>query len=311
MPGTKTTNRLMNGVEKHVPQFASDICNELGWLAPARLPGSDIYATCIELCQETANQVLARCANPDNRKLSELGISACGADAKNGRWYLTHQGLAFDRTGRLIDGHHRTTMVARSGITIPTLVFFNLDTAALKAIDIGRMRTMMQVAKMMGMQFTQRTINVVRWMLPEAQTKTYSPEQMELLHEVLGDSIPFVCQWMNRKVKGVTSAAVLGAFGTAYFHEEQERLIEFARVLTTGDPEGCSDYSGALSLYRKLRSRDYHSGSLRTEAFHLTQAAIHRFCRREKVQNLAPMFKSNLYQLPEEIIMAAKIILDS
>lgn len=58
-----------------------------------------------------------------------------------GEWKLTHQGIAFDINGKLIDGQHRLLAVQRSGVSVPMSVTTNVDTETFKVLDIGARRS--------------------------------------------------------------------------------------------------------------------------------------------------------------------------
>ena len=60
--------------------------------------------------------------NSVNRKISEPTVQSYAMDMKNGRWTLTHQGIAFDTEGNLQDGQHRLWAIVFSGITLEMMV---------------------------------------------------------------------------------------------------------------------------------------------------------------------------------------------
>ena len=45
--------------------------------------------------------------NRRNRKVKDTTVEAYAMDMRNGAWQTTHQGVAFDLAGNLIDGQHR------------------------------------------------------------------------------------------------------------------------------------------------------------------------------------------------------------
>src|ERR1019366_7444668 len=53
---------------------------------------------------------------------------------------LTHQGVAFDLAGRLIDGQHRLRAIMKSGTAVMVLVFDGCDPEAFGVIDQGKKR---------------------------------------------------------------------------------------------------------------------------------------------------------------------------
>lgn len=81
------------------------------------------------------------------RNTSEQVISRYADDMRNGKWGLTHQGIAFNSDGILLDGQHRLWAIIRSGVTVPMVIAFNLDEGPAEGIhpidliDCGKQRT--------------------------------------------------------------------------------------------------------------------------------------------------------------------------
>lgn len=84
---------------------------------------------------ELAQQLLDTTANPANREIRTGHMLALANDMKAGRWRLTHQGLAWGRSGIMLDGHHRLRSVIHAGVPVKFWVFLDLDDAAFDAID--------------------------------------------------------------------------------------------------------------------------------------------------------------------------------
>jgi hypothetical protein len=72
-----------------------------------------------------------------NREESRARIAKYAMDMKNGNWHLTHQGIAFDEYGHLIDGQNRMRAVVLSGCTILTLATYNASNETMLVIDTG------------------------------------------------------------------------------------------------------------------------------------------------------------------------------
>ncbi|MFB8416467.1 hypothetical protein ACFC63_13300 [Streptomyces albidoflavus] len=62
----------------------------------------------------------------NNRPVSHGKVRQWKTDIEQGRWKLTHQGIAFDPEGNLIDGQHRLLAIAASKrpIWIPVFTAF-------------------------------------------------------------------------------------------------------------------------------------------------------------------------------------------
>jgi hypothetical protein len=75
-----------------------------------------------------------------NRKINNSRIDYYAKQMTNDQWKLTHQGIAFDKAGVLIDGQHRLHAIVQSGKTVPMLVIEDLEHEGFKAMDSGMAR---------------------------------------------------------------------------------------------------------------------------------------------------------------------------
>lgn len=75
-------------------------------------------------------------ASFNNRPLSRAKVERYMAEMKAGRWRETHQGIAFEQHGFLIDGQHRLTAIVESGVAARMPVFRELDCEIFDAIDV-------------------------------------------------------------------------------------------------------------------------------------------------------------------------------
>lgn len=60
--------------------------------------------------------------NFKNRTISQGTVDSYATDMKNGRWSLTHQGIAFNTEGQLIDGQHRLWAIVFANKNIEMMV---------------------------------------------------------------------------------------------------------------------------------------------------------------------------------------------
>lgn len=82
-------------------------------------------------------------ANTENRPLRRATVEGLKAAFARGEYVMTHQGIAFDTSGRLIDGQHRLTAIAEMPDTfrVSMMVARNVDPKAFGVVDIGVKRT--------------------------------------------------------------------------------------------------------------------------------------------------------------------------
>lgn len=78
----------------------------------------------------------------ENRNRSISHISFLTGIIKRGEWIVSHQGIAFDWNGNLIDGQHRLKAIVSAGISVPVAVFTNCDPESYKILDGGKKRTL-------------------------------------------------------------------------------------------------------------------------------------------------------------------------
>jgi hypothetical protein len=77
-----------------------------------------------------------------NRNISKRTVEAYTREMIAGRWLLTHQGIAFNRTGELVDGQHRLHAVVASNATVTMMVTTGLPLEFNSPIDHGYGRTL-------------------------------------------------------------------------------------------------------------------------------------------------------------------------
>lgn len=93
-----------------------------------------------EVTPEIAAKWLQR--NEGNRKLREPRAAAFAKAITDGKYRLTHQGIAFSSKGRLLDGQHRLRAICLAGRPIPIVVARNVPESAFEVLDAGLTRKM-------------------------------------------------------------------------------------------------------------------------------------------------------------------------
>lgn len=111
--------------------------------------------------------ILLEDINTGNRKLSEDQGYRYAAIILDGKWQMTHQGMAVDVEGVLQDGQHRLYGVQLAGdtdpdIKVPFPVFVGMPKDNFKAIDEGRVRSAAQMLSMKGVGASTTVVAVMR-----------------------------------------------------------------------------------------------------------------------------------------------------
>ena len=107
---------------------------------------TNMYFKIVMVTPELAENLLE--TNERNRTPNKDKLAKIIYDIQHGSFELTHQAIAIDVNGKLIDGQHRLTGVVNTGIAVPMVIAYNAPTSA--NMDIGTKRTQKQALYMAG-----------------------------------------------------------------------------------------------------------------------------------------------------------------
>lgn len=79
--------------------------------------------------------------NGGNRAVRQRWVDYLAHCIKRGEWVVTHQGIAFSRDGRLLDGQHRLLAIIKADAPAPLMVTRGWDASAFEFIDNGKARS--------------------------------------------------------------------------------------------------------------------------------------------------------------------------
>jgi hypothetical protein len=90
-----------------------------------------------------------------NRPISKLRVGQYASAMLRGEWRLTHQGIAFDLQGKLIDGQHRLLALVQAAETQPEIevefqINEDVDTEVFDVVDTGNMRSGKDILALLG-----------------------------------------------------------------------------------------------------------------------------------------------------------------
>jgi hypothetical protein len=89
-------------------------------------------------------------ANTTNRPLSRPIVRGFAEAMRRGEWLVTHQGIAFDVNGTLVDGQHRLAAVIEADQPVEMTVFTEVPEGAFDVLDTGKRRTAADVLAIEG-----------------------------------------------------------------------------------------------------------------------------------------------------------------
>lgn len=105
---------------------------------PTKIPGSQIETRWVLVTPDMAKLYMV--ANVDNRLIRDKHIDRLKDDMTHDRFHTTHQGIAFDEDGKMIDGQHRCKAIIDSGKGQWMLVTTGLPEMSQRVIDGGAKR---------------------------------------------------------------------------------------------------------------------------------------------------------------------------
>lgn len=188
------------------------------------------HASFVDITPEMAEEFLLK--NSKNRTLSQRRVSLYASAMQDGKWRVTHQGVAVFADGILADGQHRLHAIIKADLPVKMLLVTGLHPDSADGIDQHRARKISDVAKIVGKDWLDSVgVAIVRLMYGmEAAT---AADVLSVAENVF-PSVVFAKNNLSRSTKGVSSP-VMAAFSLAHFHGvDEEVLSRYAAVLGSG-----------------------------------------------------------------------------
>jgi hypothetical protein len=101
-------------------------------------------------------------ANTTNRPLSRATVRSFAEAMRRGDWLVTHQGIAFDTNGVLVDGQHRLAAVIEADLPVEMTVFTEVEPDTFDVLDTGKRRNAADVLAIEGEKSTTMLAAMVR-----------------------------------------------------------------------------------------------------------------------------------------------------
>lgn len=219
----------------------------------------------------------------NNRKIKVARVERLADDIRCGRWRETHQGIAFSISGVLIDGQHRLRAIVVSGIAIMLNVTHEVDDGAVGAVDIGAVRSAVDLAHYHGLNLPStvaaaaRIVATSQWrgnwvVISNAQVVDQyirSREYLDFAYDALQPRIgPFV------------NGCTVGIWARAAYTSKRDDLQRAASLMISGDACGNDPRdTNMLLLHRQIASGGvaFSGGKTRIEGYRKTEMMLHSF----------------------------------
>lgn len=246
----------------------------------------------IEVTPDLAELWLGKMAN--NRRLRSNRVAKLVNAMNADRFRVTHQGVAFNMKGELVDGQHRLQAIVASGKPQWMWVYEGLTREAVLVIDTHATRSVADGCTLVGVPTTPREVAAIRrmWSSVYAVFNRDHMDPDEVLHfrRRHATALQFAFDNLGGSAhsKGINSAPVVAAVARAWYSVDRERLAEFCRVLVTGIVESPTRDGSAIRLRDLLLSPIGSSTGekYRRELYCKSQTAIQAFLEGRQLKRL-------------------------
>lgn len=206
--------------------------------------GSQPRSETITVTPEMAKKWLAT-NTKGNRPTSSRVVGCYARDMAAGRWQLTHQGIAFNKTGELVDGQHRLAAIVEADVPVEMVVSTGFDVEYDSPLDQGRVRGLNHV---MHREFRWiATARVLHWMtLGQMGNVTYrlSVGEIQRSYELHQSAMDPVWSAIGTKLPGGVLAALCWTYPLF-----EDTTMSFAMQVRDGEMLGRGDPAYALRVW--------------------------------------------------------------
>ncbi|HZC51580.1 MAG TPA: hypothetical protein VE441_03660 [Mycobacterium sp.] len=182
----------------------------------------------VKITPDKAEEMLA--ANTANRPVSKSTVRAFAEAMRRGDWLVTHQGIAFDSNGVLVDGQHRLAAVIEADLPVEMTVFTEVEPDTFDVLDTGKRRNAADVLAIEGEKSTTLLAAMVRtvwlfhnradasWSGGGAAVTNHQIVQTLVAHPRIREFVP-----LGERIANETGMIKSSAGASAYLIEQANR----------------------------------------------------------------------------------------
>jgi hypothetical protein len=270
-----------------------------------------IKMTLTRITPEVAQRYLDR--NLRNRHLVDDRVERFAAIIRRGEWKVTHQGVALDEEGGLVDGQHRLAAIVRANK--PVSMFVATGVTDFAVIDVGKPRTAGDILGIAGHNQATYLAAALRLLAcyesgherPWYRFKNqYTPAEIAKIAEVKGDAVaPYIAPGRATRARIGGSAAaytaalyVIGNWAAA--HNVTDLFDDWTTGLTTGAGLDKGDARLALASWVANAGKLVHSTTRSELTLMLTLRSFYAHITGESMYRLLVRnMDTFIYRLPD------------
>jgi hypothetical protein len=171
-----------------------------------------------------------------NRKLDPATVQRYYQQMIYGKWRPTHQGIAFDRNGILLDGQHRLAAICKAKKPVEMLVFTNQTFTNHEVIDGGKSRTNLDVIQLelQDCRISTKHLTTLRAMFAgqKCVRPNWSSKELNDKYKQHCNAIQFaVDQMASAYSPRIDDPTVRGVIARAFYQVSEPKLRAFCDSL--------------------------------------------------------------------------------
>lgn len=223
-----------------------------------------------------------------NRKVRKDRVALLVRAILGDRWVTTHQGIAFDMEGGLIDGQHRLSAIVEAGIPVRMLVTTNLPRESMVAMDRGAVRdtgdTLHLLHGIDNARFKTSLARIILAIKAGVNHVGYTVDDGEIQSHLLAYDDHYnwlfsIEGWMKVKYAPF-AAALIYAYPT-----RPDKVVAFTRSVI--EPANLPTQSPVFKAIDILHTRRGSGGGRRLIAFRSTLRCLKAYCEGEVMQRVS------------------------
>lgn len=249
-----------------------------------------------------------------NRTIKTKTVYSYARDMKNGNWYLTHRGIAFDKDGHLIDGQHRLRAIVLAGVPVKMVVMRDVPKESMGFVDIGVTRSTVDMLKMRyDEKYITNTTSVAAAKFMMCGWKNFSKKftnaEIEKYIIELLDAIQWIYACSNRTggkgkvrpVRNIKTSAFLCAMLAARLNGVPDSVITDFLDLIARNNIPLTEYNvkAALTCRDEIEAITFRGGEAMAEISDRAKKGLFLFYNNRKT---LPKGFANLYPVTDTMV---------
>lgn len=201
------------------------------------------------LTPDDAQKLLAVSEGQSQRNIKKASVERLVHAIETGQWRLTHQAIALDSSGIVIDGQHRLHAIARCGVPVQVQIARDVPRSSFDVIDTGTSRSPADVLRIAGhtqvVILAAATRMVLTYDVVMGTTDTFNAVRSrftaaDIVREAEGDRGLVTSQAI------VPAASIANALGRNGYTTWLTALIVIMRSTPGVNPTTALDFLGSL-----------------------------------------------------------------